>query len=437
MIIRYIASIFIILLFAQCIGKEKGSSSGVAKKEIYKPEEFADDNWDSEESNYSYHRMVETDNIVIFWEKGFGDDPGLAPFLDGNSMRVDIENLKDRLERFYLCFRDTLKFVKEGSLSEKYKMMCMVRYSLEGVAYGGSYDDKIGALWVTPNRLNDMKQNVLAHELGHSFQSQIIADGAGEAWGGCGFFEMASQWMLWYVNRDWMTDENYHWDAFKEKTHKAFLHLDNIYHSPYVLESWSEKHGLPFIAGMFRQGTADEDPIITYKRMTDMSWDEFADEMFGNYQQLVNLDYSNSYSYTRKWANSFAPFKNKMDVKEDWYWVKPDYCPENYGFNVIKIEIPKQGSTVKVQFEGITNHKGYNIGDEVDAGWRYGFLGIKKDGSTVKSDICKDKKGTAEIVIDDEFSELWFIVMGAPVEYRKDVEAQWPYKIKVTGTSIL
>ena len=73
--------------------------------------------------------------------------------------------------------------------------MVMVNYSLEGTAYGGTYDDFIGALWVTPNRIQDQKLNCLAHELGHSFQLQIMADKTGEAWGGSGFFEMTSQWM--------------------------------------------------------------------------------------------------------------------------------------------------------------------------------------------------------------------------------------------------
>ncbi len=33
-----------------------------------------------------------------------------------------------------------------GSICDQYKMMVMVNYSLEGTAYGGTYDDFIGAL---------------------------------------------------------------------------------------------------------------------------------------------------------------------------------------------------------------------------------------------------------------------------------------------------
>ena len=111
-------------------------------------------------------------------------------------MAVDLENLKYQLERFYLFYRDSLKFVKPGSQSEKYRMMAMIQYSLEGTAYGGDYDQVIGAFWATPNRLQDKRLNAVAHELGHSFQLQSIADGEGVAWGGNGIFEMGAQGML-------------------------------------------------------------------------------------------------------------------------------------------------------------------------------------------------------------------------------------------------
>ncbi len=408
-------------------------------KAIYIPEEYSSDDWSQDTSRYSYHRMSCTENIVVLWEKGFGNDLSTAPDLDGNPMSVDLENLKEKLDRFYHCFRDTLKFVKESSLSEKYRMMCMIQYSSEGTAYGGTYDDKIGALWVTPFRLKDPKLNVLAHELGHSFQSQIMADGQGEAWGGSGFFEMASQWMLWYVNPNWVTDENYHWQAFKENTHKSFLNIENIYRSPYILESWSEKHGLPFIAEMFREGTKEEDPILTYKRMTDISWETFSDEMFRNYQQLVNFDYTHSYNYTRQWANSFSPFLERMDKTETgWYRVKSEFYPENYGFNVIQLSVPEAGETVEVEFKGLSHNS-----DDVKipyslSGWRYGFVGVKeKDGTSIKSEIYRDKDGVAIFPVTEKLSHIWFIVMGAPTEYGKGLEDQYPYAVRVSGASVL
>ena len=73
--------------------------------------------------------------------------------------------------------------------------------------------------------MQDKKLNCIAHELGHSFQSQVSCDGEGEGWGGSGFFEMASQWMLWQVNPDWPTDENYHLNAYRDGISSPRQHI--------------------------------------------------------------------------------------------------------------------------------------------------------------------------------------------------------------------
>ena len=96
--------------------------------------------------------MAYTENFIIFWEKGFGNDLSNPPQLEGHSMKVNLPNLKEKLESFYTYFYHTLQFAKQGSKCDKYRMMVMINYSLEGTAYGGDYDGQIGALWITPNR---------------------------------------------------------------------------------------------------------------------------------------------------------------------------------------------------------------------------------------------------------------------------------------------
>lgn len=149
--------------------------------------------------------------------------------------------------------------------------MVMIIYSLGDIAYGGDYDNFIGALWVAPNRIQDRKLNYLAHELGHSFQSQILTDSLGMAWGGFGFLEMASQCMLWQVNPDCLKDENYHYEVLKKLTHKAFLDMSNIYHSPCVIEYWSEKRRKANIADLFRKGKQGDDPVMMYKQQYQLT----------------------------------------------------------------------------------------------------------------------------------------------------------------------
>jgi len=358
-------------------------------------------NLQSDTSQWSYSRMDTTlADIAIFWQRGFGHDLSCPPSLEGHDMSVDLDNLKEKLQRYYTFFRDTLKFVKPGSKTEKYRMLVMLNYSLEGTAYGGDYDETIGALWIAPNRVKDTKLNCIAHELGHSFQSQIYSDGEGDSWGGHGFFEMTSQWMLWHVNPDWVTDENYHLQAFRNLTHRAFLHLDNIYHSPYIIEYWSEKHGLESIAQLFRDGKIGEDPAVTYMRTNNLTQQQFNDEMFDASRHIVNFDFRHAYTETRPYAASFS---NKLYSHKGWFCSTPEETPEEYGFNVIPVDIKKK---VVIDFEGLSNNE--------NSGWRYGIVEITKDGKALYGDMYSSRKGKIKYRPSDDVAKLFLVVMGAP-----------------------
>lgn len=424
-------------------------SVSITGKRIYIPKDFQFVNLDDSTSQWSYHRMALTKDFAVFWQKGFGNDLKNPPLLNGNDMHVDLGNIEQKLERFYTFYRDTLKFIKPGSNADNYRMMVMINYSLDGTAYGGDYDRVIGAFWVAPNRIHDVKLNCVAHELGHSFQSQIacdkklsgIPDSADSmSWGG-GFCEMTSQWMLWQVNPDWVRDENYHWEAFKKLTYKAFLHVDNIYHSPYILEYWSMKHGLPFIAEMYRQGKSNEDVVMTYKRMTGLSQRQFNDEMFDANSHIVNFDYPRVWKETRPYACSLST--HLIALRNGWYEVANDNCPENYGFNAIPLSVPESGNKVKVYFKGLVGRDSINIYRK--AGWRYGFIGVTLQGKTIYGKMSRSPKGVLTFNSPNNvtFSHLYLVVMGAPKVhspnpfFNKGNDEQWPYKIKFIGTQPL
>lgn len=408
-------------------------------KKIYIPKDLREMDLNDPKSKWSFHRMVETPDIVLFWADGFGDNITTAPDLDGNDMKVDLANLMAKLQKFYNFFYNDLAFVKPGTKADKYKMMVMLDYSLEGTAYGGDYDGQIGALWIAPNRVQDSKLNCIAHELGHSFQLQISCDGEGDAWGGAGFFEMASQWMLWQVNPDWQTDENYHLKAFQNQTHKAFLHIDNIYRSPYVLELWGEKHGLPFIAELFREGRVGEDPVMTYKRLTGVGQEEFNDEMWNNYARLINWDIDrvreNAGPYRNQWHTQM------IDAGGGWKRVAPENAPENYGFNAVPLTVPGPGERLTVDFRGEARSKGYFSKNPDKAGWRYGIVAVDEAGNAHYGEMKSSSKGKLEYAApsDVDISHLWLVVTGAPKEHWRNIDgpenpgdAQWPYSIKCT-----
>ena len=370
--------------------------SAQAQKKIFIPEDLRGMDLQADTSKWSFKRSIETDDIIFMWERGFGNDTSNPPQLEGKPMSFNLENLKNRVQSFYHFFRDTLEFSKPGSKCDKYKMMVMVMYSLDGTAYGGTYDNFIGALWVAPNRIQDEKMNCMAHELGHSFQLQIPADSVGDAWGGSGFFEMTSQWMLWQVNPNWLTDENYHFEAFKKLTHKAYLHLENIYHSPYVIQWWSDLHGKKTIAELYRQGKIGEDPAMTYKRMYRMTQSEFNDEMFRGYQHLVNFDFKHARKETRKYACTFDTECNGEK------WLRPKDDPEEYGFNAFMLDdiVNLKSKCFDLQLKG----------DHL----RYGFVGVTTDDESIYSSVNATTFVTPK---GKTLKHLYLIVMGAPEQH--------------------
>lgn len=397
------------------------------QKMVYTPDTLKTCDFSNPDSQWSWSHSAQTENLIFLWQHDFGYDPYNAPDLDGHHMSFDLGNLQVRLESFYRFFRDSLQFTLPGSIADKYKMMVMLNYSLEGTAYGGTYDDFIGALWVSPNRIQDKKLNCLAHELGHSFQLQIMADKTGEAWGGSGFFEMTSQWMLWLVNPDWPTDENYHLEAFKKLTHKGFLHLDNIYHSPYVIQWWAEQHGLTSIAQLYRNGKVGEDPAMTYMRQYNLSQSQFCDDIFRCYQHLLNFDFHYARPNTRQYACSFS---TPTTVSNGWTFPASDVVPENYGFNAIRLDTPKPGQKVTAHFKSLANAV-------KTTGHRYSFVAVTADDECIYPTPSSSPSAKVSFTApaDKPLKALYFLVMGAPTTHDLDPSSHlFPYKVKFSTT---
>ncbi len=383
------------------------STNGVhAQKKVYVPESLRGMDLASDTSQWSFQRSIETPDLIFMWEKGFGQDLNHPPLLEGNPMAFRLDNIRYSAQHFYHFFRDTLGWVKGPSKTDRYKMMVMIKYSLDDTAYGGTYDNFIGALWVTPKRIQDEKMNVIAHELGHSFQSQIAADSIGMIWGGTGFFEMTSQWMLWQVSPDWVTDEDYHLETFRKQTHKAFLPIDNIYHSPYVIQWWSDLHGRKSIAELFRQGRLGEDPATTYMRMYGLSQEAFCDEMLRGYQHLVNFDFKHARRETRPYA---CTFDTDLEDKGGG-WLGPKNLPEGYGFNAIRLDerVDLNANTFKVRV------KGNNL--------RYGFVGVTTDDEYLYGAV---NGPVLRIPKNKQLKHLYLVVMGAPQRH-EDVKETSP-----------
>jgi hypothetical protein len=230
-----------------------------------------------------------------------------------------------------------------------------------------------------------------------------------------------------------------------EGTHYAFLHPANMYHSPYVLEYWSDLHGKSFFGDLSRSTREGEDPVMTYKRINSLTQSEFNDEMFTAYQRFITWDLKRVDKVAQQYANQHKSLLVRLE--KEWFRIDSSKCPQNYGYNGIKLVVPEAGTNVVVKFRGIAGAVGYSSFNKDKAGWRYGFVASLKSGKRVYSDIYKDANGSATFKVPEDVNFLWLVVSGAPTEHwpivfnwenagDKEDEEQWPYMINISGTGI-
>ena len=409
---------FLVLLATSCVNVNSKVKEPAHVKELYLPEDIYmvsdsvnQNDFNSDTSSYCYKRSVQSDNIALFWHKEYGNNPMLNR---DTTRRFSPQRALEECDRFYNYYVNELKMVQKGnSLSDKYKLLIFVFGGDEGTAFGGGSDDKIGVLWTPAVRIHKEPFGALAHEMAHSFQYLSSADyGTGPSGP---IMEMSAQYMLWQVYPEWMTFEKYHLDAFLTKTHFAFLHPQNMYHSPYVLEYWSEKHGKDFYGKLSRETIEGEDPVATYKRITGVTQEQFNDEIFEASRRFITWDLPRVEEVAEPYKNIH---KTKLvDEGKCWYSIDSVNCPQNYGYNGIQLEVPEAGTQIKLDFRGMANAKGYTNVQVDKAGWRYGFLAYLNNGKRVYSKMYSEERGKVSFTVPEETAFLWFVVSGAPKEH--------------------
>lgn len=389
-------------------------------------------------SEYCYQRSIEGKDIIIFWSKQYGQDPLTNP---DTLRRFDAKRALKECERFYRFYVDSLQVVqKKGGVIDKYKVIFLVVGGTDNTAYGWG-QDSVGVLWTPASRMSHYPYGVLAHELGHAFQYLSSLDYTGTLGGP--ITEMAAQYLLWQVYPGWLTFENYHLKAFMQQTHLAFEHPANMYHSPFVLEYWSEKYGKTFYSQLLHQAKKGEDIVAVFKRVRQMDQEAFNDDMFAGVRHFITWDLPRIRSIAVPYAN---PHGTRMAPgAAGWYRVDTIHVPQNYGYNAIRLQVPDNNlNDITLQFKGLvtTDIAG---GKKIPAGWRYGFVAYTREGETYYSDIGRNSHGRLSYVVPKGTAYLWLVVMGAPGLYVPPVlhhekkavcYCEWPYAVKLEGTNL-
>lgn len=417
-------------------------------KKIYTAE-WSMGNVNDKNNTYSLTRTRQSKNFVLFWEKDYGENP--ETFTCGN-YTVDIDAILSHAEEAYKFYADSLKFINTASASansSNYKMIIRLRYSTEWEATGSGIDDRIGLLTLTPWAHNARSWHTLYHEIGHCFQYQTHCDnGDQNGWmyaigNGTGFWEQCAQWQGYKMLPDMQFNSEY-LPGYYNNAHKHILHEDARYTSYFVHDYWTYLHGMDFIGRLWNESKSPQDAIQAYISITKTNITKFNDEMYDCAARFATWDIPALKTYGASHIDD-RPQPEMIDNGDDYWRISADYCPENTGYNVIRLNAPTTATTVTAYFEGLSKADGYRSKNAYAAGWRYGFVAMKNDGTRVYSNMASasytDLKDTLRFECPIS-SRLYLVVTGAPKIYWQHLwdndntnDEQWPYMVKFENTN--
>lgn len=271
--------------------------------------------------------------------------------------------------------------------------------------------------------------------------------GYGEnASGGNGWWEQCAQWQGFKIYPEQQfTDGRF--ANYLSTAHKHILHETPRYDNYFIQDYWTYRHGMDLIGRLWNESKRPEDPVETYKRMTGITQKQFNDEMYDCAARFVTWDIPALRSYGATKINSRA--QTAMKSAGDEYWlIDASVCPENYGYDVIKLNVPARATTVSAFFEGKAGLSGYRRRSILSAGWRYGFVALLNDGTRVYSDmgsaVYRSPKDTVHFECPDNCKQLWLVVSGAPNTHWRHAwddddsnDEQWPYQVRFNNTNLL
>ena len=479
-------------------------TSAFAQKTVYIPNEWRYFNSDTllyKESDpdnkytWSKSRSVESDNVIIFWDKGWGNTKP-HELSKSNYYYVDIPYLLQQCEAFYDLEINNLGFVDpETSNLSRYKVMVLMNHTTEWTCYGGGYDFQVSALWLNPSTCKPVGFAV-AHEVGHSFHYMCYAEHSGHKDSStdntgfhlaCGngqtIWEQTAQWQASQSFPELMFNESY--PIFRYSHNYAFSHEWHRYQSYwfhyYLCEYYND---ITTVAQVWntpmtgqQQGRATDFNQALMK-LKDLSERDLYQLYFDYACRCVTWDIEACKLYRAPYIGNFEYRCVLLD--DGGYQVALASCPQGSGFNVIPLQVPHAGTQVTTHLTGLAvgatlldNDPGeffngnsvyeklpadanglrhyVNGGTRSARGFRMGYVALMQDGSrqyfSEDSIYCQGtKNGVTEdysFVVPEGVSQLWLVVSPALKSYAKhswddkiDKDDMWPYSFSLEGTDI-
>lgn len=404
-------------------------------------------------SQYCYDRSYQSKHWILFWEKGYG-----------TAVPASVPEILETADKIFEFYADSLKFItiNQGtSKTDTYKMIIRLISTTEWTANGSGINDQIGMLTLSNGAHTSRSGQTLAHEIGHCFQYQTHCDNNNQngwmyTWMNSGngnvFWEMCAQWQAYkfyptyQFNNEWLTNtlNGLHKNPFAEE-----LRYNNYFIQDYMCH----KHGMGIIGQLWNESVRLEDPFQAYMRLTmdssltqDEKLDQLNNEMWEYAARMTTFDMDP----IRKYGNSTIGKRSQTAMTKDSEgYFKPTAanCIENFGNNAIRLNVPSTDKTVYAELIGLPDESGYIAYKSKAAGWKFGFVALKKDGTRLYGDIATatydETRETVSFDCPAGCSYLWLVVSGSPTDYwprgwngRTTDDEQWPYKVKLYQTNV-
>ena len=469
--------------------------SAAAQKRVYIPDEWRQNRTDTllyKESDpdnkytWSKSRSVESDNVIIFWDKFYGStNPKDLP--KSNFYYVDIDDLLQKCEDFFDLEINQLGFVDPvNSNLSKYKVMVLMNHTTTWTCYGGGYDFEVSALWLNPATCKPVGHSV-AHEVGHSFHYMCYAEACGHNhWSsstiGTGFhLPVGNGQTIWEQTAQWQANQSYPelmYDQsigiFRNSHNYAFTHEWHRYQSYWFLYYLCQHYqDIQTVAQVWNQPmTGAVDFNQSLMALKGLSVRDLYQLYFDYACRCATWDFDVCVPYRNPYIGDFT--YRCVLTDDDQYQVALASCPQGTGFNVIPLQVPQGGTEVTTHLTGLTvgaalldadpgeyldgdtryvvsdNRHYINGGTRSARGFRMGYVALMQDGSrqyfSEDSVYCQGTRAVSEdftCTIPEGVSALWLVISPALKTYHQhkwdesiNGDDMWPYQFSLEGTDI-
>lgn len=440
-----------------------------AQKTVFTPTEWSNTNHEYY-GRMAANRMYESENFVLYWGDLVGTNPQNA---SDAGLRFNPVAVADTFEFIFDRFITDLKFINNAPTTNfgKYKTPVIILGTFSGgddrttgFAHASSYSNTIGAMFVHPSAVKD--GGAISHEYAHALQMMMrIQENpgngtafAGYDWAGP-FYEGHANFMRAQVYQKWANVDG---TLTRWIQTRHFMWSSNRHHytNYNLLFHVQQTDGFDMTRRLWAESRNQEHPLETLKRLKGFTQEQLNDYLYGYASKDVTFDYpiqwnsavNENSNFGKVMRQTYQGIKNSLPRylsrqytlldqvagSTDHFYANNDWAPQDYGMNIIPLYPTCSGTdkTVSVKFKGHTEV------NPTYAGWRYGFVTTKTDGTVSRySPMHSSADGEASFNLNTASeANIYLVVFSAPKihsNYNMDVgypkQRRYPYELKIAN----